>query len=52
MKDNEIIEKMKLQNLDYLGVLKSKKKCQVMRFFKKSQGMKELNEGYWLYWSS
>lgn len=41
-KENEIIEEMKLQKLDYLGVTEIKKK---------GRGMEELKDGYWLYWS-
>ena len=41
-KEDEVVEEMKVQDIDYLGVTEIKRK---------GKGMKELREGYWLYWS-
>ncbi|GJQ68742.1 hypothetical protein Trydic_g17274 [Trypoxylus dichotomus] len=40
-KKDEIIEEMKVQNPDYMGVTEAKKKL---------QEIEEMNDGYWLYW--
>ncbi|KAK4873717.1 hypothetical protein RN001_013077 [Aquatica leii] len=41
-KEDEIIEEMQMQNIDYLGITETKRK---------GKGEMELNEGHWLYWS-
>ena len=41
-KENEIVEEMKVQGIDYLGVTEIRRK---------GKGIKELREGYIMYWS-